>query len=190
MTRGGATKRGREGEPPPSDTRTCARPARGEGARPRVAGSGDRGSVRLPGALEPAEVVHVRAPGVRGLRHVVPRLGGGGVDRMVRIDARRGVAARDRALRWTADPELAHHVVVLVDEVVAVHHVAPGALAGPAGPEARRLLVVALLRGGVRGAGELHRDAHRLVLAHVDDVLRPLLPREGSLAVAADDLEV
>src|SRR3954471_13672698 len=95
--------------------------------------------------LEAVEVVQVRAAGVLGLRVLVPRLGGRGVDRVVRVLGGRRVAAGLRRLGRASDPELAHHVVVLVDEVVAVHHVAPGALAGPPVREPGRLLVVALL---------------------------------------------
>ena len=64
------------------------------------------------------------------------------------------------------DLELDHHVVVLVDEVVAVHHV-PAAL-----------------------VLEAHDHADLLVLADVDDVLRALLVGSRRPAVAVEDLEV
>ena len=70
-----------------------------------------------------------------------------------RVRARR----RDRVVpAGAAHPELTHHVVVLVNEVVAVDHV-------PA-----------------RVRAELHDDPDPLVLAEVDDVLRAELLRLGS----------
>src|SRR5918997_888913 len=65
-----------------------------------------------------------------------------------------------------ADLELHHHVVVLVDEVVAVDHVL--ALVG----------------------SELPQHPHRLVLAYVGRVLGAALPRERRPAVAVEDPEV
>src|SRR5215218_11391885 len=70
------------------------------------------------------------------------------IDRMVRV-----------VVPLRPDAELAHHVVVLVHEVVAVDH------------------VPALVRA------ELHDDAHGLALAHVGDVLRALLVRARRPAV-------
>src|SRR4051812_18551678 len=75
------------------------------------------------------------------------------------LDGVAGVVVERRA-----DPVLAHHVVVLVDEVVAVDHVP--ALVG----------------------AELHDDLHRLALADVGDVLRAELVGSRRPAVAAEDL--
>src|SRR4051794_41604589 len=72
------------------------------------------------------------------------------MDRMVRV-----------VVLLRPDPELGHHVVVLVHEVVAVDH------------------VPALVRA------ELHDDAYGLALADVGDVLRTLLVRARRPAVAA-----
>src|SRR3954469_12020695 len=72
----------------------------------------------------------------------------------------------DRVVAALADLELDHHVVVLVHQVVAVHHVLA-------------LLVL-----------EAHDHAHLLGLADVDDVLRALLVVLRRLAVAVEDLEV
>src|SRR3954453_17217217 len=72
----------------------------------------------------------------------------------------------DRVVAAVADLELDHHVVVLVHQVVAVHHVLAD-------------LVL-----------ELHDHADLLGLTDVDDVLRAELVGLRGLAVAVEDLEV
>src|ERR671920_471343 len=90
--------------------------------------------------------------------------GGHGGDHASEVDragGRHRVGLRVEGVEgWVNDVELRHHVVVLVDQVVAVHHV-PAVRSGPA------------LTGG--GAVEAHGHTHGLVLADVDDVLRALL---------------
>src|SRR3954452_13458185 len=85
-------------------------------------------------------------------------------ERPTRLQRRGG--RRDRVVAALADLVLDHHVVVLVDEVVAVDHVPPG----------------------VRREPGDHAD--HLALADVHGVLRTELPRVRRLAVAIEDLEV
>src|SRR4051812_39411029 len=85
--------------------------------------------------------------------------------RRERLRPRLGV---HRFVAAVADLELDHHVVVLVDEVVAVHHVF-AALAALAVAEPRD-------------------HSYRLALTHVGDVLGPLLVGTRRLPVARQDL--
>src|SRR5215218_5031931 len=91
------------------------------------------------------------------------------VGRLLVVPVAHRVVVLDRRAVRRLNPELGHHVVVLVDQVVAVDHVA----------------------AGLRAEARDHLD--RLVFAAVDDVLRALLERlhAGALAArAAEDLEV
>src|SRR4051794_6988253 len=74
-----------------------------------------------------------------------------------------------------ANTELMHHVVVLMHEVVAVHHVLADLFAERA--------------AGV-GAAELDDHPDLFSRADIHDVLRPEFVRERRLSVAAENLEV
>src|SRR5215213_5593108 len=83
--------------------------------------------------------------------------------------------------------ELAHHVVVLVRQVVAVDHVPAAPVAGGTRLAGRPAVGV-----GLRDHGVVHQYLDDLALADVDDVLGALLPRlhAAGTSPAAEDPEV